>query len=120
MIPSCSTLIQVRFEHLWVVIAKDSGNVAIVNLTSKTAFSSDESCIINPGDHPFVTRETVINYRLGKYDDEAKLDAARDHGYLALQEPMPTAVLRRIQEGALVSLYASQKLQAAVAKQLGQ
>ena len=107
-----------EMRHLWIVIAKQSGQVAIVNFTSKTPDSMDDSCIITADEHPFVVRDTVVNYRLGKMGDDSALEGAKAHGLLEIQEPVSPEILRRIQEGALASPYAAQKIQQTVQAEL--
>jgi hypothetical protein len=106
-------------SHLWVVIAKSSDDVAIVNFTSKTSLSADESCVITKGEHSFVAHDTIVLYRAAKMPKGAVLDSARDHKYLEMYDRVSPALLLRIQQGALTSPFCPMKIQAAVRKMLG-
>lgn len=107
-------------SHLWVIIAKAAEHVAIVNFNSRPSFSPDDTCIINEGEHPFVVRDTIVNYRLATLVVDAVLESAKAHGYIDMQDAVSDELLRRIQEGALSSPYTPQKIQTAVTTELGQ
>jgi hypothetical protein len=75
--------------------------VVVVNLTSKTL--DDQSCILRPGDHPFVTKETAIAYIRADCLSLGQIQAAVSHGIWEQRQKFRPEVLRRIQNGALVS-----------------
>ena len=61
-------------EHLWVAASNKNqrGEIVIFNFTSWRK-GCDESCIINPGEHPFVKNKTVVSYQRGRlFPEEAK------------------------------------------------
>jgi CTP:molybdopterin cytidylyltransferase MocA len=95
--------------HLYVVISNpenNAGNVIHVNLTSKKEWS-DCSCVLQPGDHPFVTRETVVNYASATMCEAVYIDQAMGPTFypraLFPNTPVSNEVLERIQLGALQS-----------------
>ena len=101
-------------DHLWVVISLpgDDGSVVIVNFTSWRA-GCDENCVIETGEHKFVTHKTVVAY------EKARLVSAQNQAALAKisvgrWDPVSPALLARIQAGALSSDLTQQKLQKAV------
>lgn len=100
--------------HLWIVIAKSSDSVVIVNFTTKPSFSHDDTCTVTKGEHPFVVHETIVNYRQSQVVDDAVLEGAKAHGYIEMRDAVSPGLLRRIQEGAIASPYAPQKVQSAV------
>lgn len=95
-------------RHLWVVLSdpsKDPDNVLLVNLTSWKP-EKERACILNCGDHPWVTHETCVNYN--DFDAVittlAKLHAAKDGGALKLQSPLSQKILQLILQGAAKSV----------------
>lgn len=106
--------------HLWVVISEPTsdGSVVMVNLTTMRN-GSDLSCVLAPGDHPFVVHATVIAYQFAKLvPPDAQRMMALQKQLCIPREPMPAAVLERIREGALKSDLMPQKLQTIVRLQL--
>ena len=88
--------------HLWVIIsdpAKDKARLAVVNFTSQR-IDKDQSCQINPGEHPFVTRNTVICYDGARIVSESTILAAVSSGTLRLHSAVNGSLLDRIRSGA--------------------
>lgn len=90
--------------HLFIVLSDphiDPENVVIVNMTTDREI--DQSCVLLPGDHPFVTHRTSIRY------DKARIEAARvlekliSSGNITRQEPLFGDVLERVRQGAAIS-----------------
>jgi hypothetical protein len=107
-------------EHLWVVISDPlsdpSDPVVIVNLTSRTA-DKDPTCIVNPGEHPFVTHPTVVNYRDAKAVSNTDLEHLLGLNHLHSHEPLSPVVLSRIREGAARSKFIREGCRKILAKQ---
>jgi queuine/archaeosine tRNA-ribosyltransferase len=64
--------------HLWVVLTDPQGDpprVVLVNLT-KHKPQSDETVVLNAGDHPFIKQKTVVNYARATIQDAAALERA--------------------------------------------
>lgn len=93
-------------EHLWVVISDPTANpdddVLIVNLTSWRS-DRERVCVLNPGDHPFVTRKTCVNYRESRLIRAHQLEHPLRTGALVTDNPFDAEVLQRIREGAAQS-----------------
>ena len=88
--------------HLWVVISdptKDRGKLVVVNLT-KQRTDKEQTCVIQPGEHPFVTEETVIMYRGARIVSEAMILSATQNGMLRLHSAVSKPLLDRIRKGA--------------------
>lgn len=98
-------------EHLWVVstLQDVEGRVVIFNFTTcKPGPQCDHSCIVHPGEHPFVKHETVVFYAGGQV---LPVEVARTHrDSFDLRQPVNQGLLRRIQKGALESLQTPGKL----------
>lgn len=89
--------------HLWVVIsdpAADRERVVIVNLTSHDDLSKDSSCLLQVGDHPWVSHETCVRYKDARIVAELQLDALVKRKRLEPREPVSDELLTKILEGA--------------------
>jgi hypothetical protein len=89
-------------DHLWVIVSdpkKDADKVLIVSLT--TAAPHKESvCLIQAGEHPWVTHETCVAYDTAKVVALASLFGWKDAGHLQMQDPLSPVLLRRVREHA--------------------
>ena len=106
--------------HLWVVISEPTpdGSVIMVSLTTFRP-TADSTCLLSPGDHPFVVHATTISYqhaRLVPLETQRTMEAQRQ--ICIPREPMSRPVLERIRDGALKSDLMPQKLQAILRFQL--
>lgn len=93
-----------RGGHLWVVVsdpAKDAANVVVVNMT--TDRGNDNSCILHPGDHPFVRHATCMCYDKAYLVSNADLERHVSSNTVRLQERVSAEVLERIRAGAAVT-----------------
>ena len=89
-----------RHTHLWVVVsdpARDRKHVVIANMTSG---GLDESCVLGPGDHPFIQHRTVVRYDKARIESDADLEKLVSSGSITPDEPVSPDVLKRIREGA--------------------
>lgn len=92
-------------DHLWFIIsdpALDELNVLFVNLTTwKT--EKDESCILDRGDHPFITHKSIINYADARVTSIANLAKLHELNQIYRKEPLSPAILARIRQGLRIS-----------------
>lgn len=88
-------------EHMFIVIAVDNNiNEALfVNVTTKKP-SSDTSCLLKVGDHPFIKHESVINYADTQKTSIDNLEKAFTAGILKTQQSVSQPLLERILRGA--------------------
>jgi hypothetical protein len=89
-------------SHLWVILSdprKDAAKVLIVSVTTLTA-ETEQTCIIERGEHPWVTRRSCVSYRHAMIVSLDELYAGKDSGKLKVQQPMAPEVLKRIRESA--------------------
>jgi hypothetical protein len=97
--------------HLYIVCSNPTPQeeVALFNFTTKRTMS-DLNCVVQPGEHPFVTVETVVEYGSGRLFTQKQWDAAI--ALWAVQYPaVSDELLWRIQQGALTSDQTPQILQ---------
>jgi len=91
--------------HLYFVISdvtEHSDRVVIVNLTSWDD-RADRTCVVDIGDHPFITHKSYINYRKANLTTTRKLDEAEGKKMIFKDKPASQELLRRIQAGAHAS-----------------
>lgn len=111
----------VALRHLWIVITEPSerGRVVIVNVTTRRP-GSDDTCVLQVNDHPFIRHESVIAYQYARLTRNAVLGDSARRQLLQMRQPVSPQLLERIQNGALASAFTPRGVKAAVAKQLGQ
>jgi hypothetical protein len=90
------------YNHLYVVCsdpAMDGENVVLVNVTT---FAQEEEacCIINAGEHPFVTRKSCIRYKDARIAAVEAIRKLQDAGKMTSREPVSSNLLARIRDGA--------------------
>jgi hypothetical protein len=93
-------------KHVWMIIsdpARGAGRVLIVNFTSR-APHIDNACPVSPGDHPFISCETLINYARARMVSDAALEALFASKKLELLDPLTPELLKKIREGAMESI----------------
>ena len=102
-------------EHLWVVasLPTPDGSLVIFNLTSHRS-GCDETCVVEPGEHPFVKHRSVVAYARGQSLPAQAVKYMQARKLYQPHQPVSAALLDRIQRGALASEFTPQKLQAAV------
>jgi hypothetical protein len=90
--------------HLWVVISDPSAssNLVAVSFTSQR-IDKDQSCVILPGEHPFVTHESVILYAGARVVPESAIFAAVHAGVLKFHSRVSQRLLAKIRKGAAVT-----------------
>lgn len=92
-------------NHLWIVLSlpTERGEIALVNLTThgRSSRCGTHCVVVQPGEHPFVRRDSCVHYRKAVLGLAAPLNAARNQRTLRTHAPVEPELLRRIQNGAL-------------------
>ena len=94
-------------SHLWIVLSKpslDPNHVLIVNLTSWRP-DKDQACVLRPGDHRYVKKQTCVNYADSKIVSEEQIRQLLDRGLLLAHEPVDPTLLERMREAAVESRF---------------
>lgn len=93
-------------KHLFILLTDpvDDGSgakwVLMVSVSSiKAGVPYDVACILYPGDHPFINRESFVVYQKARIEDAAKVLRGVKEGRLIPQSPMGLAVFARICKG---------------------
>ena len=105
--PTPGTVFQVVPEggnHFWVVISPTkNGLVLAINITDGR-HCPDSPCVIEIGEHPIVTKQSVAYYRKAREFDAAKIDAFLTAGVQLRRLPDCSPILlARIIAGAKVA-----------------
>jgi hypothetical protein len=93
-----------RTTHLWAVVSDpkiDPLHVVIINMTTDRGI--DRSCILSPGDHPFVAHPTCMSYSMARIVTNAELERHVSSNAIRLQERLSADVLERIRQGAAMT-----------------
>ncbi len=111
-------------DHLQIVISdpgRDPTSIVIVSLTSYSKFEheiyKDKSCLLNPGDHPWINHPTCVSYRDGRVVSEEILDAASNNGLVTTEPAISDEILDRILQGAEQTEELPNKCRAILARQ---
>ena len=92
-----------EWSHIWFIVttpAGQNGTALILNVTTRYSTTQDTNCILRPGDHDAIDRESVINY--GESERPQIVDTAsyQPNHSLRIWAPVADAVLNRIHNGA--------------------
>ncbi|GAB3362746.1 hypothetical protein GCM10027395_23850 [Giesbergeria sinuosa] len=63
----------------------------------------DDSCLLKPGDHPFIRHDSFIDYRFTRLEQAEHVEARVAEGVFDVKESCSPDLIRRIIEGALKS-----------------
>ena len=107
-------------KHLWIAVTVPdaNGNQVIVNV-SKQGEGKDQSCILNVGDHPWLSRESIIFYAEAKITNAGAVSSAAKGRVIEYDAEVTADALTRIREGALVSPHTPGKVLAMIKTALG-
>jgi hypothetical protein len=95
--------------HLhFILCTLPDGSVVVAHFTRRRAYT-DDTCVIQPGDHPFVKNETIVRYDQAYVCPAANL-ASLERIIIRKLEPLSGELLARILRGALSSPQTSDKI----------
>ena len=91
--------------HLWVVLTRPSGDPARVLIASCTSRKpwSDDTIVLDRGDHPFIRHETVIAYTEIRIVEARVIELQLARGKVVRKERIRRAVLDRVVDAVLNS-----------------
>ena|SRR5215218_3257612 len=92
---------RVATPHLWVVLWGPAGEddaFLVVMLTSDRGYT-DQTCILDVGDHPFIRHRTSVDYKVCSQWRAARIQEYINTGVAKPRAQMDAAVLQRIREG---------------------
>jgi len=111
-------------NHLWIALTTPEGSAGsfiAVNLTSvKNGRPIDDTCIIEPGEHPWVRKQTEVYYMKAREWQVSGFDSLASYGEnCTAEKPASKALLLKIQKGALASPHTKDRFIEDIRKAMG-
>ena len=97
-------------NHLFAIITDPSqeGTHLLVCFSSlKPGVHHDPACLVNVGEHPFVTVPSAVEYRFARVEPSAHLVKCVAGWTFKRGEPVSDALLQKIRDGVLKSRFAT-------------
>jgi len=106
-------------QHLFVIVLgpqqfSDLGNLSqFIQVSVTTIYPGipyDQSCILNPGEHPFITHPSYVTYRHARIDNDVHLNKMVKSGVWKPHHYCDTATLQKIIDGLCKSKLVRQEI----------
>lgn len=106
-------------KHLFIILTDsvadplngDKDSVLLTSLsTLDAAFPHDPTCILHPGDHPFVICDSYVSYRDSRIQKSAKIINGVASGVFVAKALMDSGIVDRICNGLTVSQHTTPKV----------
>lgn len=104
-----------QIEHLWIVLTtpSESGKSVCVNITSYRNSFCDTTVVLEPGEHPFIVKRSIVRYGDARELDmnalETALNATLDI-VCVRKEPCSPELLQKIIQGLFASKHTSKEI----------
>lgn len=96
-------------KHLFILLNDPAGEdqlVLIVSIsTVKAGGRHDQTCLLYPGDHPFIQVPSFVMYGMSRLEPAKKLIKAVDQGIFVPKDPIDGGIFARICNGVLDSAF---------------
>jgi len=93
-------------SHLWIIVSDPveyPDQVFGLNVTTWCDGHSDNACILDVGDHPWIRRKSCIYYETPKIFINKQLDLLESKRLLTLHERLTESVFNRVLQGCMES-----------------
>lgn len=104
-------------KHLFIILTNpqhsedaDSCILMVSLSTIKQDLPYDKTCILYPGDHPFVKRDSYVSYRNARIEKVDKITKGVTERKLIPHQPLDDAVFVRICNGLEESRFTAKKI----------
>jgi len=78
--------------------------VVLVNLsTAREGGELDDTCLLEPGSHPFVRQKSFVLYRAARLEPKAHLDQLVKQGFFKPHQPLDPGILAVVKAGLMTS-----------------
>jgi hypothetical protein len=101
-------------HHLWLILNEPLAhhNEALIVNVSTLRLDAETTCIISPGEHPFLKHDSYVRYASARRAKVADLAAALRKGLLQPHQPASAALLAKVRAGAQASPHLAVELRA--------
>ena len=109
--------------HLWVVISDpvsyENDKIVIVRFNSyeEGKPGHDPTCVLRPGDHPFINRLTFVNYSRARWMPKDALERLLSYKTVSPKGGLQPNILKAVQQGAGESRHLKEKFRMLLTKQ---
>lgn len=88
-------------SHLWMLISDPEADhfVILVNFTTWRP-DKDQACIVEPGEHSYISRTTCVNYAKARQVSSAALQQLLDKQLIKNLQPLSGNLLEKVRRGA--------------------
>ena len=92
-------------DHLWLIINGPAAHadVALIINVSTLRPNAETTCIVQPGEHPFIKHDSYVRYRGARGVKVAHLAEAVKQGLLKPQQAAGKMLLEKVRAGAKAS-----------------
>ena len=99
-------------RHLRIIITDSDNdqNQVVVSVTTLKYLSQDTSCVLQPGDHPFIKEKSIIDFKRTTVMSYMQIFNGIQQGLLIRKEDISDELLKRIQTAAAKSKYISDEI----------
>lgn len=89
-------------SHLMICLTSKDDSILVVPVVSRHAYS-DQSCVLQPADHEFLTHESCVDYSFARKCVKTALEEKISDGVYTAKAPVTALVMKRVLEGLLKS-----------------
>ena len=99
-------------RHLRIIITDPDNdqNQVIVSVTTLRYPSQDKSCVLLPGEHPFIKEKSIVDFKRTTVMSYIQIFNGIQKGLLIRKEDISDELLKRIQKAATKSKYISDEI----------
>lgn len=114
LIPTGSTA-DPNKRHLFVVLCDPVGRygealLVSISTTPNDGRRFDGTCLLSPGDHPFVKVDSFVEYRWARIEHESQLRQGLQGGAFIARDPVSEPVFKRILDGVRMSPFTERRI----------
>ena len=104
-------------KHLFILLtdpvptAAGGRDVLLVGVSSvRQGLYHDPACLLYPGDHPFLVRQSFVNYRMARIEDAQKLINGVKKGVFSAKDILAGEIFARVCHGLTESRHTAPKI----------
>jgi len=102
-------------KHVWFVAHLEENLAILFNFTPHVSTYHDLTCVVTRKEYPTLHHESCVAYQHGKLLDGKQIALLEQHGILRFLDPVPTTLIKKIQQGAVAPKFTQHKINAILA-----